>query len=85
MLVELACSTTLIPAYNLALFEKLVPAKADGSRRTVVFVVCGGFKIDFHELVEYNSIVKKEVENGVNTWETHVDGELEEIPKLDCP
>ncbi|KAJ3475347.1 hypothetical protein NLI96_g11892 [Meripilus lineatus] len=85
MLVELACSTTLIPAYNLALFEKLVPAKADGSRRTVVFVVCGGFKIDFDELVEYNSIVKKEVENGVNTWETHVDGELVEIPKLGCP
>jgi len=46
-LVELACSTTLIPAYHASLFDNLVPPKKDkDSPRVAVFIVCGGFKID---------------------------------------
>lgn len=55
MLVELACSTTLIPGYHKGLFDKLVPSKGEGhaGRRIVVFVVCGGFKIDLKTAAEY--------------------------------
>lgn len=59
-LVELACSTTLVPAYHPALFNKLVPPTADSGvnkRRSVVFVVCGGFKIDLETAAEYQRLV----------------------------
>lgn len=59
-LVELACSTTLVPAYHPALFDKLVPPSADSgenARRSVVFIVCGGFKIDLETVAEYQRML----------------------------
>ncbi|KIM48876.1 hypothetical protein M413DRAFT_438048 [Hebeloma cylindrosporum] len=59
-LVELACSTTLVPAYHPALFDKLVPPNADSeetARRLVVFIVCGGFKIDLETAAEYQRML----------------------------
>jgi len=58
ILVELACSTTLTPAYVPAMFNKLVPPSSSGLARTVVFVVCGGFKVSLREMEEYSSIVE---------------------------
>lgn len=81
MLVELACSTTLIPAYNPELFRKLVPGKDDGSRKTVVFIVCGGFKISLEELAEYKTIIDLELRVGGPTWQTLLDGEVLDLPK----
>ena len=60
-LVELACSTTLIPGYHRSLFNKLVGKKAQEEheeRPVVVFIVCGGFKIDLGMVAEYQSLVK---------------------------
>lgn len=65
MLVELACSTTLAPAYKPALFEKLVPVKQGssvGSKRTVVFVVCGGFKISLDDVAEYRKELDQDLQ-----------------------
>ncbi|KAI3601237.1 l-serine dehydratase l-threonine deaminase [Moniliophthora roreri] len=60
LLVELACSTTLVPAYRRELLDKLVPPKPD---RTVVFIVCGGFKISLPELQEYKGLVEQSIAN----------------------
>lgn len=80
MLVELACSTTLIPAYHPTLFQNIVPNKVDGSRTTVVFIVCGGFKVSLEELAEYRTIVDTELGNGT-TWQILFDGKTLGIPK----
>ncbi|KII88750.1 hypothetical protein PLICRDRAFT_141283 [Plicaturopsis crispa FD-325 SS-3] len=81
MLIELACSTTLTPAYNPALFDKLVPQRDDQKPRTVVFVVCGGFKISLEEMVEYREIVRRTLQESDSQWHVRSHGEQWEIPK----
>lgn len=49
-----------MPGYHRSLFNKLVVRKAqEGSkeRPVVVFIVCGGFKIDLGIVAEYQSLV----------------------------
>lgn len=81
LLVELACSTTLAPAYKPALFDKLVPIKSANERRTVIFVVCGGFKISLDDAVEYRKLVNEDVNKG-GCWKVLCDGgEVLEVEK----
>ncbi|KIL68632.1 hypothetical protein M378DRAFT_191015 [Amanita muscaria Koide BX008] len=62
MLVELACSTTLVPAYNPGLFNRLVPRSGCRNLRpVVVFVVCGGFKTSMSDLHDF----KRHLENNM--------------------
>jgi len=68
-LVELACSTTLVPAYKPALFDELVPLKESHEKRTVVFIVCGGFKITLDDVAEYRGVVNKDARCGSGWWE----------------
>ncbi|KAI1792580.1 tryptophan synthase beta subunit-like PLP-dependent enzyme [Ganoderma leucocontextum] len=77
ILVELACAVTLSPAYNPALFRKVVPQT--DQRTTVVFIVCGGFKISLAELEEYKSIVASEVAGGKG-WNVAYNGESFTVP-----
>ncbi|KAJ3548430.1 hypothetical protein NMY22_g1263 [Coprinellus aureogranulatus] len=77
MLVELACSTTLVPAYNPALFNKIVDSTDE--ERTVVFIVCGGFKMSLAEATEYRRMVEAEPHE---TWTVkYDDGSLFTFPK----
>lgn len=59
-LVELACSTTLVPAYHKPLFDKVVPLPSAGEsiERVAVFVVCGGFKVSLTDAAEYQKIME---------------------------
>ncbi|KZO97595.1 tryptophan synthase beta subunit-like PLP-dependent enzyme [Calocera viscosa TUFC12733] len=59
MLTELACSTTLVPAYSKPLFDTILPLVPgqDPAKRTVVFIVCGGVKVSLHEMEEYSRLV----------------------------
>ncbi|KAI0078163.1 tryptophan synthase beta subunit-like PLP-dependent enzyme [Panus rudis PR-1116 ss-1] len=75
MLVELACATTLIPAYKPDLFDKLVPPHQDGSTRTVVFIVCGGYKIYLDEMLEYQQIVDESPQKEKKSWNVFCNGE----------
>lgn len=62
-LVELACSTTLVPGYHRSLFNKLVVGKAQeesAERPVAVFIVCGGFKIDLRMAEGYQSLVAED-------------------------
>ncbi|KAG6821142.1 hypothetical protein H0H93_005362 [Arthromyces matolae] len=82
LLVELACSTTLTPAYKPAFFDKLVPPKVSG-QRTVVFVVCGGFKISLDDAVEYRRIANEDKSRG-GAWGVLMnDGSVFEVEKKD--
>ncbi|KAG6844490.1 hypothetical protein H0H87_006564 [Tephrocybe sp. NHM501043] len=72
LLVELACSTTLTPAYKPAFFDKLVPLKSPEAKRTVVFIVCGGFKVSLSEAFEYASLVAADKALG-GTWSVLMD------------
>ncbi|PCH38355.1 tryptophan synthase beta subunit-like PLP-dependent enzyme [Wolfiporia cocos MD-104 SS10] len=78
IMVELACSTTLTPAYRPSLFNKLVPPL--GAERTVVFVVCGGFKISLKELEEYRQIVEADAARG-GEWDVLCNGERWSVNK----
>ncbi|KAK1223311.1 catabolic L-serine/threonine dehydratase [Marasmius sp. AFHP31] len=72
MLVELACSTTLVPGYRPQLMDKLLPQKAD---RTVVFIVCGGFKITLSELDENRTLLDTQMEQNPDGRWTAVCGD----------
>lgn len=78
--VELACSTTLTAAYNRALFDKLVPPSPSGTSRTVVFVVCGGYKISLEELEDYRTIVESKLWD-TKQWDILCNGEQWVIDK----
>ncbi|VDC07861.1 unnamed protein product [Peniophora sp. CBMAI 1063] len=56
-LVELACSTTLAPAYSPELLKALVPP-VSGRKTVLVFIVCGGFKISLDDLALYKAIIE---------------------------
>lgn len=59
-LVEPACSTTLAAAFSPELFNHLVPlTDKKAEDRTVVFIVCGGFKITLAEMAEYQRIMNQ--------------------------
>ena len=76
MIVELACSTTLMPAYSKNLFERLVPQKADGTKAVVVFVVCGGFKIALEDIAEYQTLLASSLaSNKTGSHEVFCNGE----------
>jgi len=75
--VELACSATLVPAYKPELVTRLVPPTG-APKKTLVFIVCGGFKISQQDLVEYSEIVRKDLGAGVK-WGAMVDGEKLEL------
>ncbi|EMD38623.1 hypothetical protein CERSUDRAFT_113801 [Gelatoporia subvermispora B] len=76
ILVELACATTLVPAYwgNQELFDKVVPPAQDGRRRVIVFEVCGGFKVSLAEMEKYRKEVEADVQSG-KTWDILCNGE----------
>ncbi|KAG6909450.1 hypothetical protein DXG01_000435 [Tephrocybe rancida] len=80
--VELACSTTLTPAYAPSLFRKLMPPpNSPGTKRTVVFVVCGGFKISLAEAAEYGALVAQDKAQG-GAWGVLIDdGSTLEVEK----
>ncbi|TFK26410.1 tryptophan synthase beta subunit-like PLP-dependent enzyme [Coprinopsis marcescibilis] len=82
LLVELSCATTLVPAYHKPLFDKLVPAKSPGAERTVVFIVCGGFKISLPEAEEYQRLLENEPKGPGVSWSIkYDDGTLFMFPK----
>lgn len=56
-LVELACSTTLVPGYEQGSLERIL-GKPFSKEDSVVFIVCGGTKISVEELAEYDEYLK---------------------------
>lgn len=75
--MELACSTTLVPAYKPDLFDRIIPPRQDGRRRVVIFVVCGGAKISLDEMEEYRVILGTES----GPWKIWCDGTEIEVEK----
>ena len=82
MLVELACSTTLVPAYKPSLLPHLVPPpqSSGNRRRNLVFIVCGGFKISGTDIESYGKILQDSAGNG-SEWDVMVDGEKLKVQK----
>ena len=78
-MVELACAVTLAPAYNQTLFQALVPSTEKPA--TVVFVVCGGFKVSLADLKQYERIVEAELTASAE-WDVALNGQSIKIPKV---
>jgi len=57
-MVELAAGATLSVAYSVDLFSKIFTDIPSEKRRTIVFVVCGGFKITLADLNSYQTHLK---------------------------
>jgi len=55
LLVELACSTALTPAYFPSLFSNIFRTSQP---KNVVFIVCGGFGVSLNDLEFYKQTVK---------------------------
>lgn len=85
ILTELACSTTLTPGYNrefLSLilgptFSTLSPEER--KEKCLVFVVCGGVKISFEEMREFEEIVA--AVQMQSYWRVQIGGEETQVPK----
>ncbi|RXW20985.1 hypothetical protein EST38_g4848 [Candolleomyces aberdarensis] len=73
MLVELSCSTTLVPAYHRALFNKLLPGGSPEEERTVVFIVCGGFKVSSSDAAECQNLLDTDPRGNGETWTVKYD------------
>jgi L-serine/L-threonine ammonia-lyase len=54
-MVELAAGATLSVAYSMDLFSRVFNDISSEKRRTIVFVVCGGFKITLADLNSYQT------------------------------
>lgn len=66
-LLELACSTTMSPAYSREMFWRILDPTSELSAeekqsKNVIFVVCGGVKVTFDELSEYAQILDRAAE-----------------------
>ncbi|KAJ2977326.1 hypothetical protein NUW54_g11433 [Trametes sanguinea] len=80
-LVELACSATIATAYKPELFRRLVPGRTQPNEQaTVVFVVCGGFKVSLEDMEEHRSVVAADREAS-GGWLVAYNGEVLEVPK----
>ncbi|KAJ7694133.1 tryptophan synthase beta subunit-like PLP-dependent enzyme [Mycena rosella] len=75
MLVELACSTTLVAAYKRELFDHVVPPT--GADRPSLFIVCGGFKVSLNDMLEYKTLVAA----CSDSLEVYCDGQAVQITK----
>lgn len=84
MLTELACATTLTPGYNREFLECILGPRfltlspEERKERCLVFVVCGGVKISFEEMREFEEIVAAQ---GQSYWRVHISGEETQVPK----
>ncbi|KAJ7063083.1 tryptophan synthase beta subunit-like PLP-dependent enzyme [Mycena amicta] len=76
LLVELACSTTLVAAYKRELFDHVLPPSE--SSRSSVFVVCGGFKVSLDDLMGYRAQVDAYAQE---YFEVHCDGKSIKVKK----
>lgn len=87
MLVELACSCALAPAYHPAFFRRILDVQ-DGNdklkfqNRAVVFILCGGVKISFEELEEYGREVEGAMKMTDHVWEVFCNGKRWELDSL---
>ncbi|KAG2357659.1 tryptophan synthase beta subunit-like PLP-dependent enzyme [Suillus spraguei] len=85
ILTELACSTTLTPGYNREFLSRILgPAFSalspeERKEKCLVFVVCGGVKISFEEMREFEEIVA--AAQVQSYWRVQIGGEETQVPK----
>lgn len=85
MLTELACATTLTPAYNREFLERILGPRfsalspEERKEKCLVFVVCGGVKISFEEMREFEEIVG--AAQGQSYWRVQISGEETQVSK----
>ncbi|KAG2114497.1 tryptophan synthase beta subunit-like PLP-dependent enzyme [Suillus cothurnatus] len=85
ILTELACSTTLTPGYNRELLLRILGPtfseifSEERKEKCLVFVVCGGVKISFEDMREFEEIVAATQEQSY--WRVQISGEETQVPK----
>ena len=84
-MVELACSTTLAPAYSPETFTRVMNEVCTSSfspsvEKTVIFVVCGGVKVSLADMAEYRTMVGDVLKAPNYEWDVRFDGQHWKIP-----
>ncbi|KAG1853425.1 tryptophan synthase beta subunit-like PLP-dependent enzyme [Suillus subalutaceus] len=85
ILTELACSTTLTPGYNREFLLRILGptfsalSPEERKEKCLVFVVCGGVKISFEDMREFEEIVA--AVQAQSYWRVQIDGEEIQVPK----
>lgn len=68
-LIELAGGATLAPAYSPPLFKALFGERdPQNAQRTIVFIVCGGFKITLKDMANYEAHLANCRERKLDVW-----------------
>ena len=85
IMVELACSTTLAPAYSPETFTRIMNEVCTSSfgssvEKTVIFVVCGGVKVSLADMAEYRTMVGDVLKAPNYEWDVRFDGQHWKIP-----
>jgi L-serine/L-threonine ammonia-lyase len=58
IVVDLACRAALGPVYDSTLFANIfqrTSAPQESQPRTIVFVICGGLKVNLADMLEYQA------------------------------
>lgn len=66
--VELAAGATLSAAYFPGLFHQIFPEVLPKKRSTIVFIVCGGFKITLADLSSYQTHLETRRAEEFDVW-----------------
>jgi L-serine/L-threonine ammonia-lyase len=74
MLIELASSTTLVPAYFPDIFHRVVSDARPEDK--VIFIVCGDLKVSAEEVARYRQMLDVE-----GNWDVVCDGVRWTVPK----
>ncbi|KAH7915997.1 tryptophan synthase beta subunit-like PLP-dependent enzyme [Hygrophoropsis aurantiaca] len=82
LIIELACAATLTAAYNRELFSHLVESGQPRQKtaKTIVFIVCGGIKVSFNELMEHHDLLKGIAESDEG-WPISYNGQAFNVSK----
>jgi L-serine/L-threonine ammonia-lyase len=75
-LVELSCAVSLSLAYKPSLLRRILP-----DAKTIVFVVCGGFKVSLEDIAVYQNVLVQE--SAKPSWTIHCDGRPLEVSKVE--
>lgn len=81
-MVELACSTTLAPAYTPEFFSRLLEHRKGAlvdKPKTIVFIICGGTKISLDEMGEYQATANS-YKMGTSAWTVSTNGKELGVP-----
>lgn len=71
MIVDLACGAALGPLYDSTIFANIFQqtnAPQESRPHTIVFIICGGPKVNLADMLGYQAHLEKQVSRSLRVW-----------------